>query len=62
MCGKFKRDEQVSSQPSRRALIFGGFKHNWRTEDRCNKCEHKLVKIISSMIRQINSKAKAVTV
>jgi len=49
MCHKDKSD--VSTQPSRSQLIFGGF--NVKYENRCNDCEREVRKRIDKMLKHV---------
>lgn len=41
-----------SLQPTFKQLIFGGF--NVKMEMRCNKCERKICKLITKMLKERN--------
>lgn len=47
MCGS---NHKVSSQVSRSQLIFGGFRGKIY-EDRCEKCEKKVIESIKKMLK-----------
>ena len=46
ICKQEKRN--VSREPSRSQLLFGGF--NMRTENRCPACEREVMKWVDSLI------------
>jgi hypothetical protein len=59
MCGVSELDKEVSLQPSRSQLVFGGFRV--KMEHRCVDCEAKVVEGIEAMLKKefdVRPKAK----
>jgi hypothetical protein len=48
ICAMCKKEKECSREPSRSALIFGGFLN--RSEYRCQACENKLIRRIEKML------------
>jgi len=50
-----EREAEVSYQPSRSCLIFGGFN---KLEKRCDKCEKEVIKMVNNILNNLGSSRK----
>jgi len=49
-CDTCGSDKNVTSQPTRSQLLFGGFRGKM-TEHRCDECEKKVIQWINSLLK-----------